>query len=105
MLVRSVRRAENRGSVRNAVLRASAHLLHDNVRLYIAKETHKKIEKLASLLKAFLAKKILTKFDDINRTVIDFFDTQPPHFFEKGMVDLPVRWSTVVTNDGYCTVD
>ncbi|EYC40912.1 hypothetical protein Y032_0590g388 [Ancylostoma ceylanicum] len=106
--------------------RASVLLLHFNARLHVAKGTRDKLEELGwdtvphppySLdivpsdydlfrpLKAFLTQKKFTKIEDVERAISDFFDSQPPHFWEKGISDLPIRWDVVVANDGdyiYC---
>ncbi|EYC37441.1 hypothetical protein Y032_0791g2369 [Ancylostoma ceylanicum] len=101
--------------------RASVHLLHDNARLHVAKETRDKLEELGwdtsphppyspdiapsdytlfPPLKAFLAKKKFTKIEDVERAISDFFDSQSPQFCEKGIADLPLSWDIVETTDG-----
>ena len=101
--------------------RAFVHLLHDNAKPHVAKETREKLEELGwdtvphppyspdiapsdyhlfRPLKAFLAKKKFTKLEDVGRAVSDFFDSQSPQFWEKGIADLPIRWDIVVANDG-----
>lgn len=106
--------------------RASVHLLHDNARPHVAKETRAKLEELGwdtvphppyspdiapsdyhlfRPLKASLAKKKFAKVDDVVRAVSDFFDSQSAQFWEKGIADLPSRWTTVVANDGDYIVD
>ncbi|EYC39327.1 hypothetical protein Y032_0662g1290 [Ancylostoma ceylanicum] len=101
--------------------RASVHLLHDNARHHVAKETCDMLDELGwgtvphppyfpdiapsdynlfRPLKAFLAKEKFTEFEDVERAVSEFFDTQSPHFWEKGITDLPIKWDIVVANDG-----
>ncbi|KAK6735497.1 hypothetical protein RB195_018610 [Necator americanus] len=101
--------------------RASVHLLHDNARPHVAKQTNEKMEQISwdtvshppyspdlarsdyhlfRPLKAFLAKKIFTKFEEVEPEVSDFFDSQPLQFWEKGITDLPNRWDIVAINNG-----
>lgn len=106
--------------------RASVHLLHDNARPHVANETREKLEELGwdtvphppyspdiapsdyhlfRPLKASLAKKKFTKLEDVVRAVNDFFNSQSAQFWEKGIADLPIRWTTVVTNNGDYIID
>ncbi|KAK6755190.1 hypothetical protein RB195_013892 [Necator americanus] len=48
---------------------------------------------------AFPAKKIFAKFEEAERVVNDFFDSQSPQFWEKWIADLPIMWDTVVINN------
>lgn len=41
-------------------------------------------------------KKRLSKVEDVERTVRDFFEPKLPQFWKKGVADLAVRWHTVV---------
>ncbi|KAK6759196.1 hypothetical protein RB195_021053 [Necator americanus] len=41
--------------------------------------------------KVFLDKKIPIKFEEVERAISDFFDSQSPQFCKKGIVNLPVR--------------
>ena len=45
------------------------------------------------------------KLDDVFLAVADFFDAQTPGFWEKGISDLPIRWSKVVDSYGDYIVD
>ena len=102
------------------------NLVQDDASAHTAMETYQKIQEqgretiprspycpdiapydcyLLHLLKVFLVEKTVSKFDDISREVAYFFDSQPPQFWEKGIADLPVRWSTVVANSGDYIVD
>ena len=56
-------------------------------------------------LGSFLAKKKYSKLDDVFLAVADFFDAQTPGFWEKGISDLPIRWSKVVDSYGDYIVD
>lgn len=106
--------------------RTTVHLLHDNARPHVSKVTQAKLEELGwdtvphppyspdlapsdyhlfRPLKAFLARKSFVDFDDIVRAVADFFDSQSPAFWEKGVSELPVRWTTVLANDGDYIID
>ncbi|EYC11313.1 hypothetical protein Y032_0051g2135 [Ancylostoma ceylanicum] len=92
--------------------RASVHLLHDDARPHVAKETRDKLDELgwdtvphphfspdiapsdyhlSHPLDAFLAKKKFTKIGDVGRTVNIFFDSQSPQFWEQGIAGLPIR--------------
>ena len=106
--------------------RTTVHLLHDNARPHVSKVTQAKLEELGwdtvphppyspdlapsdyhlfRPLKAFLARKSFVDFDDVVRAVADFFDSQSPAFWEKGVSELPVRWTTVLANDGDYIID
>ncbi|KAK6730298.1 hypothetical protein RB195_007017 [Necator americanus] len=45
---------------------------------------------LFELFKAFVAKKIFTKFEEVKQAISDFFDSQSPQFWEKGIADLHI---------------
>ncbi|PAV59854.1 hypothetical protein WR25_13748 [Diploscapter pachys] len=56
-------------------------------------------------LKLFLASKSFAKYEDPKLALSDFFDSQLPEFWAKGISDLPIRWTTVVDNLGDYIVD
>ena len=56
-------------------------------------------------LKQFLASKSFAKYEDPKLALSDFFDSQLPEFWAKGISDLPIRWTTVVDNLGDYIVD
>ena len=106
--------------------KAETYYCDDNARPHVSKVTQAKLEELGwdtvphppyspdlapsdyhlfRPLKAFLARKSFVDFDEVVRAVADFFDSQSPAFWEKGVSELPVRWTTVLANDGDYIID
>lgn len=56
-------------------------------------------------LKHHLAGRKFTNYDNLKSDIADFFESQPPEFWAKGIGDLPNRWATVVDNCGDYIVD
>ncbi|VDO72341.1 unnamed protein product [Heligmosomoides polygyrus] len=52
-----------------------------------------------------LAGRKFTNYDNLKSDIAEFFESQPPEFWAKGIDDLPNRWATVVDNCGDYTVD
>ncbi|EYC16693.1 hypothetical protein Y032_0033g2791 [Ancylostoma ceylanicum] len=98
--------------------RASVHLLNDSASPHEDKETCDKLEELGwdtvphppyspnnassdhhlfHLLKEFLAKKKLTRIENVKRAVSGFFDSHSPQSWEKGIANLPFSCNIVVT--------
>ncbi|WKX98472.1 hypothetical protein Q1695_013838 [Nippostrongylus brasiliensis] len=106
--------------------RASVHLLHNNARPHVAKETQLTLATLGwetvahppyspdlapsdyhlfRPLKHHLAGKKFTNYNNLKSDIADFFEAQPPEFWAKGIGDQPNRWVTVVDNYGDYIVD
>ena len=56
-------------------------------------------------LKQFLASKSFTKHEDPKLAHFDFFNSQLPEFWAKGISDLTIRWTTVGDNLGDYIID
>jgi len=106
--------------------RASVHLLHDNARAHVAKETQQKLATLGwdtvphppyspdiapsdyhlfRPLKQHLAGKSFAKYEDLKLDITNFFESRPLEFWAKGIDDLPNRWANVVDNCGEYIID
>lgn len=51
-------------------------------------------------MKAFLAKKRITKIENVASVVSDLVDCQPPQFWKRKIAYVPSRWETVVSSVG-----
>ncbi|VDO83773.1 unnamed protein product [Heligmosomoides polygyrus] len=51
-------------------------------------------------LKHHLAGRKFINYDNLKSDIADFFESQPPEFWAKGIGDLPNQWATVVDNCG-----
>ena len=56
-------------------------------------------------LKHFLSEKSFAKYEDLKLALSDFFDSQLPEFWVKGISNLPIRWANVVDNSGDYIID
>ncbi|VDO78624.1 unnamed protein product [Heligmosomoides polygyrus] len=56
-------------------------------------------DKAVMLCGHHLAGRKFTNYDNLKSNIADFFESQPPEFWAKGIGDLPNRWATVVD---YC---
>jgi [histone H3]-lysine36 N-dimethyltransferase SETMAR len=106
--------------------RTSVHLLHDNARAHVAKETQQKLAILGwdavphppyspdiapsdyhlfRHLKQHLAGKSFAKYGNLELDITNFFESQPLEFWARGIGDLPNRWANVVNNCGGYIID
>lgn len=106
--------------------RLSVSFLQDNARPHIAKSVRHILEKLNwtvvphppyspdiapsdyclfRALKLHLRQKKFENYEQIRDNIAEFFDHQPPAFWEHGIMSLPERWLHVVENDGHYIVD
>ncbi|CAD6199229.1 unnamed protein product [Caenorhabditis auriculariae] len=56
-------------------------------------------------LEHHLAGRKFTNYDSLKSDFADFFESQPPEFWAKGIGDMLNRWAIVVDNCGYYIVD
>ena len=101
--------------------RSAVTLLHDDARSHVVKSTQAKLHEpgwdvlphppyspdiapsdyhLTHPLESFLAKRKFVDYDLLAKAIADFFDSQNPEFWEEGINDLPMRWQSVVDNNG-----
>lgn len=106
--------------------RTEVHLLHDNARPHIAKMTRAQLQQLGwqtvphppyspdispcdyhlfRPLKTFLSQQHTNTYDSLKTAISNFFDSQTPDFWHKGIHVLPKRWQHIIDNDGTYITD
>uniref|UniRef100_W6NEW6 Transposase domain containing protein n=1 Tax=Haemonchus contortus TaxID=6289 RepID=W6NEW6_HAECO len=106
--------------------RSKVYLQHDNARLHVASETRQKIAELGwhpvahppyspdlapsdyhlfQPLKHHLRGREFKTYSDLKFAVNDFFESQSPDFWAKGISDSPKRWEKVINLCGEYIVD